>query len=100
MGKYKFFIAGRARNRENILKICEIFDELKLSYYCFLKEESYSSYGNENQDAETKQKEFESYGLKSEKVIEIWKQKKIQIIFLWFYQQESQDILKLVLHMD
>ncbi len=48
MGKYKFFIAGRARNRENILKICEIFDELKLSYYCFLKEESYSSYGNEN----------------------------------------------------
>lgn len=72
MGKYKFFIAGRARNRENILKICEIFDELKLSYYCFLKEESYSSYGNENQDAETKQKEFESYGLKSEKVIEIF----------------------------
>lgn len=72
MGKYKFFIAGRARNRENILKICEIFDELKLSYYCFLKEESYSSYGNENQDAETKQKEFESYGLKSKKVIEIF----------------------------
>ena len=72
MGKYKFFIAGRARNRDNILKICEIFDELKLSYYCFLKEESYSSYGNENQDAETKQKEFESYGLKSEKVIEIF----------------------------
>lgn len=72
MEKYKFFIAGRARNRENILKICEIFDELKLSYYCFLKEESYSSYGNENQDAETKQKEFESYGLKSEKVIEIF----------------------------
>lgn len=72
MGKYKFFIAGRARNRENILKICEIFDELKLSYYCFLKEESYSSYGNESQDAETKQKEFESYGLKSEKVIEIF----------------------------
>lgn len=72
MGKYKFFIAGRARNRENILKICEIFDELKLSYYCFLKEESYSSYGNENQDAETKQNEFESYGLKSEKVIEIF----------------------------
>lgn len=72
MRKYKFFIAGRARNRENILKICEIFDELKLSYYCFLKEESYSSYGNENQDAETKQKEFESYGLKSEKVIEIF----------------------------
>lgn len=55
-----------------ILKICEIFDELKLSYYCFLKEESYSSYGNENQDAETKQKEFESYGLKSKKVIEIF----------------------------
>ena len=72
MEKYKFFIAGRARNRENILKICEIFDELKLSYYCFLREESYSSYGNENQDAETKQKEFESYGLKSEKVIEIF----------------------------
>ena len=33
--KYKFFIAGRTRNRENILKICCIFDELDISYYCF-----------------------------------------------------------------
>lgn len=72
MGKYNFFIAGRARNKENILKICDIFDELKLSYYCFLKEESYSSYGDENQDVEAKQKEFESYDLKSETVLKIF----------------------------
>lgn len=25
--KYEFFIAGRARNKENILKICDMFDK-------------------------------------------------------------------------
>lgn len=34
--KYNYFIAGRTRNRENILKIFRIFDELNISYYCFL----------------------------------------------------------------
>ena len=44
--KYNFFIAGRTRNRENILKICRIFDELNISYYCFLKnEESHKEAG-------------------------------------------------------
>lgn len=70
--KYKFFIAGRARNKENILRICDIFDEFNLSYYCFLKEESYESYGDESQDAEMKQKEFESFGLKSETVLRVF----------------------------
>lgn len=70
--KYKFFIAGRARNKENILRICDIFDEFNLSYYCFLKEEAYESYGNESQDAEMKQKEFESFGLKSETVLRVF----------------------------
>ena len=37
--KYEFFIAGRARNKENILKICDLFDKYKISYYCFLKNE-------------------------------------------------------------
>ena len=27
--KYEFFIAGRARNKENILKICDLFDKYK-----------------------------------------------------------------------
>ena len=36
--KYEFFIAGRARNKENILKICDIFDKYKISYYCFVKQ--------------------------------------------------------------
>ena len=35
--KYEFFIAGRARNKENILKICNLFDKYRISYYCFLK---------------------------------------------------------------
>ena len=29
MKKYDFFIAGRARNKENILKICDLFDKYK-----------------------------------------------------------------------
>ncbi len=37
---YKFFIAGRTRNKENILKICNIFEELNISHYCFLKNEN------------------------------------------------------------
>lgn len=37
--KYEFFIAGRARNKENILKICDLFDKYNISYYCFLKNE-------------------------------------------------------------
>lgn len=28
--KYDFFIAGRARNKENILKICDLFDKYKV----------------------------------------------------------------------
>lgn len=36
--KYEFFIAGRTRNKYNkYLKICELFDKYKISYYCFFK---------------------------------------------------------------
>ncbi len=37
---YDFFIAGRTRNKDNILEICKILDRLKISYYCFLKNEN------------------------------------------------------------
>ena len=44
--KYKFFISGRTRNRENILKICNIFENFNISHYCFLKnEESHKEAG-------------------------------------------------------
>ena len=55
-GKYEFFIAGRARNKDNILKICDLFDKYKISYYCFLKTEDDWGYGNKNQTSEEKQK--------------------------------------------
>ena len=71
--KYEFFIDGRARNKENILRICDIFDKYKISYYCFLKNEDNWGYGNENQTPEEKQKEFESLGLKSEIVLNLFK---------------------------
>ena len=70
--KYEFFIAGRARNRENILKICDLFDKYNISYYCFLKNEDNWGYGNKNQSPEEKQKEFESLGLKSEIVLNLF----------------------------
>ncbi len=38
--KYDFFIAGRTRNKENILKICDVFDEYNVSHYCFLKNDA------------------------------------------------------------
>lgn len=70
--KYEFFIAGRARNKENILKICNLFDKYNISYYCFLKNEKDWGYGNSNQTPEEKQKEFESLNLKSEIVLKLF----------------------------
>ena len=70
--KYEFFIAGRNRNKENILKICDLFDKYNISYYCFLKNEDSWGYGNENQTQEEKQQEFESLGLKSEVVLRLF----------------------------
>ena len=66
--KYKFFIAGRTRNRENILKLCEIFDELNISYYCFLKnEESHKEAGPDMYDNNLADK-FEALGLEDPSV--------------------------------
>lgn len=65
---YRFFIAGRTRNKENILKICNIFEELNISHYCFLKnEDSHKEAGldiNDNNLAYT----FESLELESPSV--------------------------------
>ena len=72
MHKYEFFIAGRARNKENILKICQMFDRYNISYYCFLKNEENWGYGNKNQTPEERQKEFESLSLKSEVVLNLF----------------------------
>ncbi len=69
---YDFFIAGRARNKENILRICDLFDKYKVTYYCFLKNEHDWGYGNKNQTPEEKQQEFETLGLKSEIVLNIF----------------------------
>jgi len=71
---YEFFIAGRARNKENILKICDLFDKYKITYYCFLKNEHDWGYGNKNQTPEEKQQEFESLGLKSDIVLKLFKE--------------------------
>ncbi|HQG57589.1 MAG TPA: hypothetical protein PLX79_01280 [Candidatus Dojkabacteria bacterium] len=70
--QYEFFIAGRARNKENILKICEVFDKCKIPYYCFLKNEDKWGYGNNDQTPEEKQKVLESLSLKSDIVLNIF----------------------------
>lgn len=71
--KYEFYIAGRARNKENILKICDLFDKYNVSYYCFLKNEKDWGFGNSNQTPEERQKEFETLNLKSEVVLKLFK---------------------------
>lgn len=70
--KYDFFIAGRARNKGNILRICDLFDKYKISYYCFFKNEDTWGYGNKNQTPEEKQREFEGLGLKSDIVLKLF----------------------------
>lgn len=68
--QYEFFIAGRMRNREKILEICEIFDELNISYYCFLKnEKSFTESGLDlNETADEIQNKFEKLKLNSNEV--------------------------------
>lgn len=71
----EFFIAGKTRNKENILKICDIFDKYDVSYYCFLKNDNtMNSYGEEGQNEEEKMATFENLDLKSEIVLNIFKQ--------------------------
>ena len=71
--KYDFFIAGKTRNKDNILAICDIFDEYHLSYYCFLKNDgTMNSYGEAGQNEEEKMKIFESLDLKSDIVMQIF----------------------------
>lgn len=67
---YDFFIAGRTRNKEKILKVCEIFDSLQISYYCFLKnEESHKEAGLDiNESPEELMRKFESMNLESDSV--------------------------------
>ena len=71
--KYEFFIAGKTRNKDNILKICDIFDKYNISYYCFLKNDNTKdTYGNTNQTEEENMKVFESLDLKSDIVLNIF----------------------------
>ena len=71
--KYEFFIAGKTRNKDNILKICDIFDKNRISYYCFIKnEKSFESFGEKDQSADEKQDVFEKLGIKNEVVINIF----------------------------
>jgi len=67
---YDFFIAGRTRNKEKILEICNIFDSLNISYYCFLKnEQSHSEAGLDiNESPEELMQKFESMSLESDAV--------------------------------
>ncbi len=73
--KYEFFIAGKTRNKDNILRICDIFDKYNISYYCFLKnDDTINSYGSDEQIAEEKMKVFEQLDLKSDVVLNIFEQ--------------------------
>ena len=71
--KYEFFIAGKTRNKDNILKICDLFDRYHVSYYCFLKNDNTKdTYGDSNQSEEENMAAFESLDLKSDVVLNIF----------------------------
>lgn len=70
--KYEFFISGRARNKENILKICDLFDKYNISYYCFLKNEEDWGYGSKDNTPEENQNIFEALSLKSDIVLNLF----------------------------
>ena len=66
--KYKFFIAGRTRNRENVLKICKIFEDLNISHYCWLKNEDANKEAGLDIHDENLMDTFESLELESPSV--------------------------------
>jgi hypothetical protein len=71
--KHEFFIAGKTRNKDAILKICDIFDKNNVSYYCFLKDDdSMKSYGDQNNSVEENMEVFENLDLKSDVVLKIF----------------------------
>ena len=73
--EYEFYIAGRTRNKEEILEICDIFDNLNISYYCFLKNDtSYKVAGLDiiNENPEELMKKFENMELNSNEVKKIF----------------------------
>ncbi len=72
---YDFFIAGRTRNKDKILEICGIFDNLNISYYCFLKnEQSHIEAGLDlNDSPEELMSKFESMKLESNEVRSIFR---------------------------
>lgn len=71
--KYEFFIAGKTRNKDNILEICDIFDKYNISYYCFLKnEETHNSYGDKASSVDDNMEIFESLDLKSDIVLNMF----------------------------
>ncbi len=65
---YEFFVAGRTRNKESILKICEIFEELDISHYCFLKNEELHKEAGLDVNDERLADTFEALSLDSPKV--------------------------------
>ena len=93
MNKYDFFIAGRSRNKENILRICDLFDKYNVSYYCFLKNEDDWGYGSKDNTPEENQKEFETLDLKSDIVLNLFhtdlEGKRIRIIYYLYYPLEK-----------
>ncbi len=67
---YDFYIAGRMRNKEKILEICDVLDDLKTSYYCFLKnEQSHEEAGLDiNERPDNLAEKFEGMALDSHAV--------------------------------
>ena len=62
--KHEFFIAGKTRNKDYILTICDLFDKYNISYYCFLKnDETINSYASDSQSGEDKMAIFENLDL-------------------------------------
>ena len=64
--KHEFCIVGSTRNKDMVLKICELFDKLSISYYCFYKNEQNWGYGSKDQTLEERHRELESLDLRGE----------------------------------
>lgn len=70
--KYEFCIVGSTRNKKAILSVCNLFDKLRISYYCFYKNEQNWGYGKPGQTLEERHRELEALELKGEISLELF----------------------------
>ena len=90
--KYKFFISGRTRNKDNIFKICDIFEELNISHYCFLKNEESHKEAGLDLHSDNLADTFEALNLENVMLLENMMKQILYILYLKRFLKKKMNL--------